>query len=254
LQASATVGAVRAPGDPRRIIEREREIRDTEATSYDGHRALGPYRTAVEEACVLDLLDLRPGQTLLDAGCGTGSLLPVLLERASRVVGVDHSVESLELARERVPEEQHERLELAAGDLRALPLQDAMADRALCFEVLQHIPTDDFRQQALRELHRVLRPGGLLVLSVYRWRGRIRRHKEGFFDHGLYRYAFTPRELRTAMRAAGFEDVRVGGAVVLPGISERLGVSVELQRRIAPTPVGRRLAQYLVARGSRPSQ
>jgi SAM-dependent methyltransferase len=177
-------------------------------------------------------------------------LLPRLLEEERHVIAVDHSERSLEVAGGRAPNER--RLELRIGDLRALPVEDELADRVVCAEVLQHVPGDAQRLQAVRELHRVLRPGGLLGLTAYRWRGHVRRAKEGFWGSGLYRYAFTVRELAALLERAGFEDVTAGGAVILPGLAKRIGMSAEAQRRLAFTPVGRSLAHYVVAGGRKP--
>jgi SAM-dependent methyltransferase len=241
-----------SPADPESIVGREREIRDREAGIYDEHRDKDPYHRTVEDVVALGVLELRPEHVVVDAGCGTGRHLRELLSRSARVIGLDHSGEMLAIARERVPPEDRDRVELLEADLRSLPLDDASADRVLCFETLQHVPTAEFRLEAVRELFRVLKPGGVFVISAYRWLGHIRRTKDGFFDSGLYRYAFTSRELGALLREAGFGEVRVGGAVILPGLAERLGVGATWQRRLAFTPVGRHLAHYVVGRAVRP--
>src|SRR2546428_7719929 len=115
--------------DPEAIVARERALREREAGAYDDHLSEDPYLREVEVAVVLSALDLEPGHTVVDAGCGTGRLLEPLLDRAARVVGVDHSPASLEVARERVPAEKRHRLELLAADVPALPAEDGAADR-----------------------------------------------------------------------------------------------------------------------------
>jgi len=237
--------------DPERIVEAERAIRDREADVYDDHRRGDAYLRAVEDACAFHALGLRPTDTVLDAGCGTGLQLGALLEQAGRVIGVDHSPASIERARARTRDVAGGRLELLAADLRELPLETASVDRVISNGVLQHIPTEAFRLQALRELHRVLRPGGVLVVLAYRWLGHIRRARDGYFDSGLYRHAFTARELRSLLGAAGFGEVGVGGVAIAPALAERLGVSAEAQRRLAFTPLGRHAAHYVVGRGVR---
>ncbi len=82
---------------------------------------------------------------------------------------------------------------------------------------------------------------------MYRWRGHIRRRKEGFFEAGNYRYSFTARELGEAFAAAGFGEVRVGGLVVVPGMAERLGIGAGAQRRLIHNPLARPFAHYLLA-------
>ncbi len=239
--------------DPQAIVERERQIRDQQASLYDAHRRRDEYIRSVEDAAVLDTLGLQEGETVVDAGCGTGLHLPELMSRARLVIGVDHSERSLDVARDRTPPEQRERLRLVAADLREIPLEDGIADRVVSVNVLQHLPTPEYRRRMLSELLRILRPGGLAVVDGYRWLGHIKRRKEGFFDGGLYRYAFTVGELRHLLRDAGFTDVDVGGCVVLPGLARRLHVSVETQVRLCFTPVGRTLAHYVLARARRPA-
>jgi SAM-dependent methyltransferase len=244
--ATSNVSPVDAT-DPEAIVARERALRDREATVYDAHLSEDPYLRRAEEAVVLEALALDPAHTVVDAGCGTGRLLEALLDRAGHVIGVDHSPASLEVARARVPEEKRPRLELAVGDVRSLPVADATADRVLCMEVLQHVPTAEFRAEAVAELRRILRPGGILILLAYRWLTHVRGRKEGYFGPDLYRYAFTSGEFRALVSGAGFSDVKIGGAAILPGIAERLGMSSSRQARLAFTPLGR-LGHYVVAR------
>lgn len=240
-----------APGEREAIVARERALRDREAEVYDAHRSEESWLRDVEDACLLAALGLEPGQTVLDAGCGTGRHLPALLSHASSVVGVDFSARSLDVARSGIGADAVGRIRLVEADVRKLPLEDAHFDRVICAQVLQHLPSDEDRLAAARELHRVLRPGGILAATVYRWRGHVRRHKEGFWEGGLYRYAFTAREFERLLRAAGFSAVRVGGAGILPALTRRLGIGLDLQRRLAFTPVGRHLGDYVVARASR---
>jgi ubiquinone/menaquinone biosynthesis C-methylase UbiE len=244
------VAAVRSASreDLERIIEAEREIRDREASLNDKRREQEGYFSEVEEACLLHELELDPSHTVVDAGCGTGPHFPMLLAQASQVIGLDHSEEELKLAAGRLTRADAGRVDLIRCDLRDVPLDDGVADRVVCAEVIQHIPSAGYRLAALRELSRVLRPGGVVVIAAYRWHGHIRRHKEGFFGD-LYYYAFTAREFGELMRAAGLQDVRVGGTGILPRASERFGVSADTQRRLAFTPVGRHLAHYVIGRG-----
>ncbi|HET7217522.1 MAG TPA: class I SAM-dependent methyltransferase [Vicinamibacterales bacterium] len=92
---------------------------------------------------------LPPSTHVLDAGCGEGILVS---EYASRLAieGLDANYTS-----------EHVR----AGSVTALPYDDSSFDRALCLDVLEHLPYDD-QQRALSELRRVLRPGGEVLISV----------------------------------------------------------------------------------------
>lgn len=98
------------------------------------------------------------GKSVLDAGCGVGYGC-VMLERAgaAQVVGVDLSNEAVAEARSRSAA-----VEFLQADIRALPFDDQAFDVVTCFEAIEHVTSPD---AALDEFSRVLRPGGLLMLS-----------------------------------------------------------------------------------------
>lgn len=110
-----------------------------------------------EEPVVRRLLEQMPPGRALDAACGTGRHAVFLAARGHRVAGVDTSPAMLAHARARVPQAT-----LAVGSLLALPIPDATIDVAVCALALMHLPD---LHPAVAELARVLRPGGLLVLS-----------------------------------------------------------------------------------------
>jgi SAM-dependent methyltransferase len=96
---------------------------------------------------------------VLDAGCGTGYGLAMLLAAgAESATGLDVAQEALDDARGRVGE----RAELVRGDVRELPFDDASYEVVVCFEVIEHV---DRQRAALDELKRVLRPEGVLLIS-----------------------------------------------------------------------------------------
>ncbi len=119
------------------------------ATSYDTEEnpLFGP-----EEAAVRALLDSLPVGIIADVACGTGRHAAYLARRGHRVVGFDLSSEML--ARATVPSAQ--------ADLRALPLLDNAVDAAICTLALTYVPS---LTPALRELARVVRPGGSVITS-----------------------------------------------------------------------------------------
>jgi SAM-dependent methyltransferase len=110
----------------------------------------------------------RPGERVLDLACGTGAVARKVLDHIvpnGTLVGVDINPEMLRIASEVI--EAHEpmvRWQQASAE--SLPLPDASFDVAFCQQGLQFFPD---KPGALRELRRVLRPGGRLALSV--WRG-----------------------------------------------------------------------------------
>lgn len=104
------------------------------------------------------------GQEVLDAGCGTGYGCALLAERggAARCLGVDISEDAVAGARATYGAD--ERLEFAVGDVTALDAPDASVDLITCFETIEHV-SGEAQRKLLAESARVLRPGGMLLLS-----------------------------------------------------------------------------------------
>jgi SAM-dependent methyltransferase len=117
-------------------------------------------RTAAHEADFF-LPHLRPGMRLLDAGCGGGSITVGLAEAVAPVTvfGLDLEVFRLVEARRRTEEGAIVNAAFLGGDLHALPFPDASFDAVFSHHVLQHVRDP---LAALREFHRVLRPGGVV--------------------------------------------------------------------------------------------
>ncbi|MGY1744974.1 class I SAM-dependent methyltransferase [Blastococcus sp. SYSU D00695] len=120
-----------------------------------------------------DLLDLRPGMTLLDLGCGEGRHAFEAYRRGARVVALDWGVDEVRTTRTwltAIAETGEAPAGAAAasvrGDLLHLPVPDASVDRVIAAEVLEHIPDD---RTAMAEIARVLKPGGRVAVSVPRW-------------------------------------------------------------------------------------
>jgi len=133
------------------------------AASYPP-RAHNPVMRA-EERAMLALMptDLR-GQSVLDAGCGSGRYMLHALDRgASRVTGVDLSSEMLARAGEELAaNDRGAVIELVQGVLEALPAPDASADLTICGLTIGHL---DRLQPALAELRRATRRGGTILCS-----------------------------------------------------------------------------------------
>jgi SAM-dependent methyltransferase len=101
--------------------------------------------------------ELTAGGRVLDAGCGIG-WGTVLLAESATAVGVDFSPPAIAEARR----EHGDRARFVEGDLRSLPLDDDDFDCVVCFETLAHVSEP---VRVLDELCRVLRPGGMLIVS-----------------------------------------------------------------------------------------
>lgn len=110
-------------------------------------------------------LDLRPGMAVLDAGSGPGSDVPAMAEAVAPggfVVCVDHDPAMVEAARRL----DGRGVDVRLGDVHDLPLGRASVDRARADRVLQHV---DDPGSAVRELARVVRPGGLVAMAEPDW-------------------------------------------------------------------------------------
>jgi SAM-dependent methyltransferase len=98
---------------------------------------------------------------IIDFGCGYGRSLGELAESGyEKLIGLDFSPAMIDAAREKFPDITFEQI-----DSVTIPLPDDSVDGALLFSVLTCVPTDDGQRAILKELHRVLRRGGLLYIS-----------------------------------------------------------------------------------------
>src|SRR6266702_5640433 len=103
---------------------------------------------------------LARGRRVLDLGTGAGYGAHRLAEAATEVIGVDVSAEAVAFATAHYAAPG---LRYQQGDARALPFPDARFDLVVCFEVIEHLAE---QEQVLREVRRVLAPGGILIIST----------------------------------------------------------------------------------------
>ncbi len=117
------------------------------------------WRTAENSAGYL-LHDLRPGQTLLDVGCGPGNITMDLAARVAPgpVLGIDAAVDAITAAR--AVNDDPERVRFAVGDVYALEADDDTFDVVHAHQVLQHLSDP---VAALREMRRAVAPGGVVA-------------------------------------------------------------------------------------------
>ena len=158
-------------------------------------------------------LQLRAGERVLDMGCGGGRHAFAALRHGAAVVALDRSDAELKDARA-VMGGMVDAGEIAAdvggsvtcGDALDLPFPDATFDRVVASEVLEHIPDDT---GALRELARVLRPGGRLAVTVpTRWPERVCWALDYHYHDtpGGHVRIYHQEELRNKLDAAGLVD------------------------------------------------
>lgn len=152
---------------------------------------------------VADALDLTGAERVLELGCGPGHLLGLVASRldTGRVIGLDHSEEATSVAHERLAG-HGDGVEVVTADVEAgLTFPDASFDRVVAVHVVYFW---DDAKAVLREVRRVLRPGGRVVLAFSaaarpRWMSRA-FESDG---HHLHR----PVEVQALVCAAGFRDV-----------------------------------------------
>jgi SAM-dependent methyltransferase len=125
---------------------------------------LGEERSNADTDAAVHLAGLPPGARVLDAPCGHGRMAVRMAARGLRVTGVDRSTAFLEVAR-RDAAARGVDVELLEGDLRALPV-DGPYDAVVCWFTSFGYFDDAGNLDVLREFHRVLRPGGVLVLET----------------------------------------------------------------------------------------
>lgn len=149
---------------------------DAFAEAFELHAATGAYNAHYDRPALLGLLGSVDGLTVLDAGCGPGLYAEALVERGAEVIGVDASTEMIRLAERRL----RGRGTFLVHDLEE-PLdwaEDASFDVVVMALVLHHLEDP---QQVLRELHRVLREDGRLVISTVHPVADWRRYGGNYF-------------------------------------------------------------------------
>jgi SAM-dependent methyltransferase len=140
---------------------------------------VGPRHELRERLLLSLLLRSRPGRKILNAGAGQGTFTRLLEQQDFEVTSMDLSAPAVDWLRDRV------RGPVVAGDVTDMPFEDSEFDAVVLGEVLEHVVRDD---QALCETVRVLRPGGVVAISVpadslpfgpsAEWAGHVRHYSE----------------------------------------------------------------------------
>ncbi|WP_249688562.1 class I SAM-dependent methyltransferase [Microvirga sp. 3-52] len=165
----------------------------------------------------VEWLAAAPGSAWIDVGCGTGILTGAILEQGepSRVLGLDSAPGFLEVARARLDDP---RATFVQGDAQALPEPDGAVDVAASGLVLSFLKD---KPGAVREMARVVRPGGTVALYVWDYAGHMQLMRHFFdaatdlderardFDDGIQAPVCRPGLLQRLFREAGLADVAV---------------------------------------------
>ena len=147
-------------------------------------------------------LRLLPPLEIADLGAGEATLSLLLARRAKRVIAVDNAEKMVEYGGNLARKHGVENLDYRLGDMERLPLEDQSVDLALFHQTLHHAPHP---ARALREAHRILRPGGRVIVMD------LLRHD---FEGARELYAdlwpgFSQVELLQLLENAGFESVEI---------------------------------------------
>ena len=171
--------------------------------------SVGPEWDALRKVFDDDLLRARavarlvdPSLVVADIGTGTGVLALELARLGLRVIAIDHSPRMLDAARAKAESEGLAAVELRLGDAGALPLADGEVDAALAHMVLQYLASP---AEALREMARVVRPGGAVVAVDF----EEHAHEWMRQELGVSRLGFAADEVAGWFQEAGLERLRI---------------------------------------------
>ena len=155
-------------------------------------------------------LNLLEGQLMLDMGCGEGRhSIGALLETPANIVGMDLSFEDLKTAQSRLKDFDTSELRTSCtfglGNINDIPFEDSSLDAVICSEVLEHV---DSPNESVKELVRVLKPGGVMALSVPRYLPELicwKLSKEYSKTPGGHVRIFKHKELKNLAISNGLE-------------------------------------------------
>jgi SAM-dependent methyltransferase len=211
-------------------------VRGSGPAAYERYLVPVVFRPLAER--LLARAGVRPGERLLDVACGTGIVARTAAAKGVRSTGTDLKPGMLATARELAPA-----IEWVSADAAALPMPDASYDVVVCQQGLQFMPEPG---AALTEMHRVLAPGGRLVLALW----RALEYAPGFAAYvdvldrhlgaqvaEILRAAFSAHNadrVRSWLTRAGFADP--GVAIEL--LPARFGSAEQLfEEEVAATPL-----------------
>ena len=186
-------------------------LKRTRDMGFAGHR--GGLQATRE---LLEMCELRPGQRVLEVGCGSGyTACSIAREHGASVVGIDAAANLLERSRDRARSMKvADGIALALADARRLPFADASFDGVVCESVLAFMEGDE-KAEAVAEFYRLIRPGGFLAINEMTF---LRAPPPEFAEAvrgasrslpGYLAVPVDPNAHRRLLEGAGFASVRV---------------------------------------------
>jgi len=168
---------------------------------------------------------IKTDDYIADLGCGNGRFLQFLKDKKIKIkyIGIDNSKNLLKAAKK-----SHGKTQFIHGDLINLPLENSHLDTIASIASFHHIPSKELRNKAAGEMYRILKPNGILLITVwnlfqpkykkYIWQSRIKSlFSFGKYDlrdtlipwgkEGVkrYYYAFTAKEIKSLLEKNGFK-------------------------------------------------
>jgi len=170
---------------------------------------------------------IQKGDTVLDWGCGNGRYFELFKNKDIDCVGIDNSQKLIEIAKQKYPQSN-----FSVSRDSEIPFADNHFDKIYSIAVLHHIPSKELRLKFLQEAKRALKPGGLFVVTVWKFQNKKERRlllkytilklfgksKLDFMDIldpwgkelDRYYHWFTKRELKKLAQKAGFKIEKLG--------------------------------------------
>jgi ubiquinone/menaquinone biosynthesis C-methylase UbiE len=192
------------PNDKLSLMNKERiQLFDEWPESYDRWftTPIGSLVRKYEAELILNLLSPKPGQIILDAGCGTGIFTREILSSGSKVIGLDLSLPMLKRAQlnlKRYP------FQVVLADMLHVPFREGLFDKAVSVTALEFIEDG---HAAVDELFRVTKRGGCILaatlnsLSLWALRRRVEaKERQSIFEKAIFR---SPDDLRSLAPVEG---------------------------------------------------
>ncbi|QOC93316.1 SAM-dependent methyltransferase [Micromonospora craniellae] len=197
---------------------------------------------------MIERVAARPGERVLDAGCGLGRPGVRLAQAGgAQVVGISVSEQDVRLANELAHAEAvADRVRFEQADMAALPFPDDSFDHAMAFESIVHVPD---RVRALREMARVVRPGGRIVLTDF----TVREGPHGRSDDTLVRVHDSWRVTAAPIGAEDYPEIAAQAGILLDEVTDitdhvkysSMWTYLELRRYARDNPVPAEVHQIL---------